>query len=281
MKNFSNLALSTEQKEQQLRHTLRESSPLIVAYSGGVDSTYLAYLAYQELNQNMLAVLAVSPSLATMDKTRALTYLQRYNIPYRVVNTQEILDDRYVKNDKNRCFYCKTALFQACHQVACELQWQYIAYGFNYDDANDFRPGQIAAEQQHILRPLYDCGMTKQDIRECSERHGLADFDRPSQPCLSSRLLYGTEVTTRNLHIVETLEQKLHALGFKHCRARYDGTTVRIEVPVNEMSHFMADENKNILLNEAQKLNVKFITLDLEGFQSGKLNRILSETYHD
>jgi uncharacterized protein len=281
MININNNAINDAlHKEKQLRNLLINHTPILIAYSGGVDSSYLAYIANKELGHNMLAVLALSPSLAASEKKRALSFLQEHHIPYRIVETSEILDARYTKNDKNRCFYCKTALFQACQQVANELHWHHIAYGFNLDDAGDFRPGQKAAEQQQILRPLYDSGMTKDDIRICSENHGLADFDRPAQPCLSSRLLYGTEVTTLNLQIVETMEMTLHELGFKHCRARYDGTTVRLEVPVSELANIILDKNREAILNTVKSLGVKFITLDLEGLQSGKLNRLIQESHY-
>lgn len=264
-----------EQKETQLRCLLREHTPMLIAYSGGVDSAYLAYIAYQELKENMFAVLSISPSLSNSEKDRALLFLQHHAIPHRVVYTNEILDNRYVKNDKNRCYYCKSALFQACQHVADELNWTHIAYGFNLDDAGDFRPGQVAAEQQNILRPLFDCRMTKNEIRMRSKNHGLKDFDRPAQPCLASRLLYGTEVTTENLNVVETLEAQLQILGFKSCRARYDGTTIRIEVHLNDLSRITLNETRETLVTIAKTLDVKFITLDLEGFQTGKLNRVL------
>lgn len=270
-------SLELQQKEKRLCNILKINSPILIAYSGGVDSSYLAYIAHQELQHNMLAVLALSPSMATTEKERALAFLNQHYIPYRIVNTHEILDERYVKNDKNRCYYCKMALFQACRQVANEMHWQHIAYGFTLDDASDFRPGQTAAQERQILRPLYDSEMTKRDIRICSKRHGLVDFDRPAQPCLSSRLHYGTAVTNLNLHIVEVMESTLHNLGFAHCRARYDGATIRIEVPIHDIANIVKEENRNAILKTMKMLEVKFITLDLEGLQSGKLNRLLQE----
>lgn len=268
---------SAIQKEQQLRGLLNTQSPLLIAYSGGVDSAYLTYVAHQELQHNMLAVLALSSSLAAVEKERAVSFLTQYHIPYRIVNTEEIQDENYVKNDKNRCFYCKSALFDACQQIADELNWHHIAYGFNYDDAQDFRPGQLAAQQRQILRPLYDCGMTKNDIRLCSKQHHLKDYDRPAQPCLASRLFYGTKVTFENLNIVEKVEITLQQLGFNHCRARFDGVTVKIEVPIEDLNKITLPTNRNRILDTIKSLQVKFVTLDLEGLQSGKLNRLLQD----
>lgn len=267
----------TIKKEERLREQLKRSPSIIIAYSGGVDSAYLAYIAYHELKQKMLAVIAVSSSLAQREKQRAVQFLNDYSIPHRIVHTNELNDPDYAKNDENRCYHCKSSLFQACNKIKEELAWTYIAYGFNMDDGNDFRPGQKAADQHQVLRPLFDAGMTKQDIRQRSQELGLKEPYRAAQPCLASRLIYGVPVTDKNLRTVESMEECLYQLGFQECRARYDGITIRIEVPTDQIENIVQKMSREKLTQTALSLGVKFVALDLEGFVTGKLNRMLPD----
>jgi len=262
-------------KEARLRNYIRQLSGIIIAYSGGVDSSYLAYITHQELQNKMLAVLAVSPSLSSNEKNRAVNFVKRYSIPYKIIETNELDDINYFKNDENRCYYCKNALFEGCKNIKEKLGWKHVAYGFNFDDVSDFRPGQIAADKFKILRPLHQMQMTKEDIRLQSEILGLDESYRPAQPCLASRLNYGTPVTSKNLFIVDSMESYLHTLGFTECRARFDGDTLRIEVPQEKIEQIIIKSIREKIIEKALSIGVSFIALDLEGFVSGKLNRVL------
>lgn len=269
------LMTSLIEKEEMLREQLKRSPRMIVAYSGGVDSAYLTYIAHNELRQDMMAVMAVSSSLSRREKERGVQFLADYSIPYRIINTDELSNPDYAKNDGSRCYHCKNTLFQSCEQIKEELGWAYIAYGFNKDDGDDFRPGQRAASQHRVLRPLFDAGMTKQDIRQRSQALGLKEPYRAAQPCLASRLMYGVSVTDQNLRTIELMEECLFGLGFQECRARYDGVTVRIEVPPEQIEKIAQKTIREKLTQTALSLGVKFVALDLEGFASGKLNRLL------
>jgi len=270
-----NLEDVASQKENELRSQLNRMGPTIVAFSGGVDSSYLAYVAYQELKQDMVAVLNTSASLSSREKDRALEFLRDNTIPYRIIETNELCDSAYAKNDEDRCYHCKKALFVECGKILKELGLSNIAYGYTADDKDDFRPGQKAASEHQVWRPLYDVAMTKQEIRVRSERLGLKNFDRPAQPCLASRLMYGTSVTSDNLRVVELMEDCLIRLGFNQCRARYDGTTVRIEVASNELEKVVRKETREELTRSALNAGALYVSLDLEGFASGKTNRML------
>ena len=225
-------AISTEtaEKLRALEARLAQSGKLLVAYSGGVDSAFLAAVAHRVLGDRMLAVLADSPSLARRDMQQAKDFAATHDIPLRVIQTEELDKPEYQKNDANRCFHCKTELFTGMEALGVKLGFRQIAYGMNADDTRDYRPGQRAAQQHEVLAPLADAGMTKADVRTLARAAGYTLWDRPAAPCLSSRVEYGREVTREVLEQVEAAEEAVRALGFREFRVRHHGNLARVEI---------------------------------------------------
>jgi len=263
-------------KRSALDKQLRSLGRTLVAYSGGVDSAFLAWSAHQLLGVDMLAVTADSPSLARAQLTDAVAFANEEGIPLEVNATGEFDRPEYVRNDASRCFHCKDELFTLMEDLRKQRNFDSIAYGVNMDDQSDFRPGQVAAERHRVFAPLRDAGLTKQDIRELAREAGLRIWDKPASACLSSRVEYGRPVTREALAIVEQGEDALRALGFRQVRVRHHGETVRIEIAPEDMPKAldvaMATEATRIFKN----LGFKFVTLDLEGFRSGSMNLLLS-----
>src|SRR6476660_866050 len=222
-------------KQQRLEGRLRELGRTLVAYSGGVDSAYLAWAAHQVLGEEMLAVIADSPSLARTHLRDALAFAQEHGIPIEVIQTAEMERPEYVRNDGQRCFHCKDELFQVMHEFAGKRGFQSIAYGVNVDDQGDFRPGQAAARRHNVATPLLDAGLTKAEIREQARAAGLRVWDKPASACLSSRIEYGRPVTLEALSAVEQGEEALRRLGFRQCRVRHHGEIARIEIAKDEL----------------------------------------------
>jgi pyridinium-3,5-biscarboxylic acid mononucleotide sulfurtransferase len=222
-------------KREALARRLAAAAPLMVAYSGGTDSAFLAWAARQALNDRMLAVIADSPSLARFQLADALAFAKEHAIPVEVVRTSEFDRPEYVRNDGARCFHCKDELFSVMDRVAQERGFKAIAYGVNLDDKSDFRPGQAAATQHGILAPLVDARLTKQEIRELARAAGLRIWDKPASACLSSRIEYGRPVTPDTLSAVESGEDWLRSAGFRQFRVRHHGDIVRIEIAPEEM----------------------------------------------
>lgn len=260
------------QKEVYLKQLIAQRPGLIVAYSGGVDSSYLAYIAHRVLGDKMLAMLAVGPSLGRKEEYRAVQFLKQHSIPFKIVKAAEIEDPNYRKNDFDRCYYCKKALFISCEDVQKTEGFDHLAYGYIVDDQGDYRPGAQAAKEANVWAPLLEANLTKVDIRTQSQFHDLEGYDRPASPCLASRLVYGTTVTPQALSVVEEMEIELARLGLIKFRARYDGKTLRIEVHPDDFSIIL--NNREQIVAFARQLDVPFISLDLEGFMSGKLNRL-------
>jgi uncharacterized protein len=264
-----------EAKESQLRAELRGLGRLLVAYSGGVDSAYLAWVARDTLDDDMLAVIADSSSLARTHLTDALAFAEEQGIPVEVISTSELDRPDYVRNDGQRCFQCKDELFEVMEKLRAERGFDAIAYGVNLDDQGDFRPGQQAAKLHHVAAPLLKAGLTKQEIRELARRAGLRVWDKPASACLSSRIEYGRPVTREALSVVERGEDAIRELGFRQFRVRHHGDIVRIEIAREELERALNPTMAAQFTSIFKSLGFKFVTLDLEGFRSGSMNALL------
>lgn len=269
-------AATLDQKTQRLRQMLAGSGRLVVAYSGGVDSAFLAWTARQVLGDQMLAVIADSASLARTHLEDALAFARERGIPVEVVETQEFENPAYVRNDAMRCFHCKDELFTVLERYREDHGFDRIAYGVNADDVGDFRPGQQAARQHHVLAPLLEAGLNKSEIRELARQADLRVWDKPASACLSSRLEYGRAVTPEALRTIERGEDALRALGFRQFRVRHHGEIVRIEISPEELPRALTAEMATEFTAVFKGLGFKFVTLDLEGFRSGSMNQLLT-----
>jgi uncharacterized protein len=264
-----------EAKRGLLQAQLRSLRRTLVAYSGGVDSAYLAWAAYQSLGANMLAIIADSPSLARTQLADAIAFAREQAIPLEVVATSELDRPEYVRNDAQRCFFCKDELFTLMEELRVARGFDAIAYGVNLDDQGDFRPGQKAARAHHVVAPLLDAGLSKDEIRTLARSAGLSVWDKPASACLSSRIEYGRPVTREALDVVEKGEDALRALGFRQFRVRHHGEIVRIEIAREELERALDPAMAAQFTRIFKGLGFKFVTLDLEGFRSGSMNALL------
>jgi uncharacterized protein len=262
-------------KDSQLQADLRQLGRLLVAYSGGVDSAYLAWAAHRALGNNMLAVIADSPSLARTQLSDAVAFAREQQIPLEVISTSELDRPEYARNDGQRCFQCKDELFAVMEKLRAERGFDAIAYGVNVDDQGDFRPGQQAARLHHVAAPLLQAGLTKGEIRELARQAGLRIWDKPASACLSSRIEYGRPVTREALSVVERGEDAIRALGFRQFRVRHHGDIVRIEIARDELERALSPAMAAQFTVIFKALGFKFVTLDLEGFRSGSMNTLL------
>ena len=265
----------TASKALQLEAELRLSGRLLVAYSGGVDSAYLAWAAHRALGKNMLAVIADSPSLARTQLSDALSFAAEQGIPVEVIFTAELDRPEYARNDGQRCFQCKDELFTVMEEFRNARGFDAIAYGVNLDDQGDFRPGQQAAKLHRVAAPLLEAGLGKAEIRELARAAGLRIWDKPASACLSSRIEYGRAVTRESLSVVERGEDAIRALGFRQFRVRHHGEMVRIEIAREEMDRALNPAMAAQFTAIFKQLGFQFVTLDLEGFRSGSMNALL------
>lgn len=272
-----NTLATLEEKAERLRQILAGRGRLLVAYSGGVDSAFLAWTAYHVLGSEMLAVIADSASLARTHLEDALAFAREREIPVEVVETQELENPAYVRNDAMRCFHCKDELFTVLERYREAHGFNAIAYGVNADDEGDFRPGQQAARQHHVLAPLLEAGLNKTEIRELARQADLRVWDKPASACLSSRLEYGRAVTPEALRVIEQGEDALRVLGFRQFRVRHHGEIVRIEIAREELPRALTPEMAREFTAVFKGLGFKFVTLDLEGFRSGSMNQLLTK----
>jgi uncharacterized protein len=262
-------------KSVSLRARLRSFGRLLVAYSGGVDSGFLAWAAHRELGAGMMAVLADSPSLARFQMRDAVAFAEEQGIPLQIIETTELERAEYLRNDGARCFHCKDELFTRMQEYRQSGGFDVLAYGVNVDDQGDYRPGQHAARQHGIAAPLLEAGLTKQDIRQLAREAGLRLWDKPASACLASRIEYGRPVTRENLLAVEQGEEALRQLGFRQFRVRHHGQIARLEIAREELPRALTLEMASELTTIFKALGFLYVTLDLEGFRSGSMNALL------
>jgi uncharacterized protein len=265
-----------ESRERVLREGLRDCGRLLVAFSGGVDSSYLAWVATQELGEDCLAITAVSPSYPRSHREMAERIVADFGIPHRFVETREMQSVAYRRNAPDRCYHCKSELFLRMEELLDELGFDALAYGINRDDRDDFRPGHRAAQEHRVLSPLLDAGLSKEEIRRLSKRAGLPCWNLPASACLASRLPYGTEVTEKRLAQIEEGEARLRQLGLNQVRLRHHGEVARVEILPAELKGGIDSDLMRRIAKEIKPLGFRWVCLDLEGYRQGSLNESLA-----
>jgi uncharacterized protein len=263
------------EKQAILAQRLRELGSLLVAYSGGTDSAYLAYAAHQALGERMLAVIADSASLPRKELAAALEFTALHGIPTHLLHTAELDNPDYARNDAQRCFHCKDELFTRMEAARAELGFEHLAYGMNLDDQGEFRPGQQAARMHGALAPLVEAELTKPEIRALARQAGLSLADKPASACLSSRIEYGRPVTSENLSQVEQAEDALHSLGFRKVRVRHHGELARVEIAREDLSRALDLDVLDEITDALRAAGFRYTTLDTQGYRSGSMNEVL------
>jgi pyridinium-3,5-biscarboxylic acid mononucleotide sulfurtransferase len=264
-----------QNKLAQLHKLFKEMDRALIAYSGGIDSTLVAKIAWDVLGDRALAVTAVSPSLLPEDLEDAKIQAAEIGIDHRLIETDEMANPNYTSNPVNRCYFCKSELYDTLKPLAQDLGYSYTVDGVNADDLQDYRPGIQAAKERGTRSPLAEVGLSKLEVRELSKLLGLSCWDKPAQPCLSSRFPYGEEITVEKLRRVGQAERYLRNLGLTTLRVRSDGGTAKIELPADKLQAFVKTTDLPQLVEAFQSYGFTYVTLDLEGFRSGKLNQML------
>ena len=271
-----NQSSPAQEKMTWLRDHLQHMDSLIVAYSGGVDSAFLAAAANEVLGSRSLAVTADSPSLAPAELQDAVALADQLGLNHRVIETHEVEREDYQANSPNRCFFCKDELYTHLTGFASAEGYSVVANGTNVDDLGDFRPGQDAAKEYAVVSPLVDAGLTKAEIRELSHDMGLPTWDKPAQACLSSRIPYGSRVTVEALTRIGKAEEHLRSLGFRQLRVRHHDTIARIEVGPEDFAALLAEDVRQNVARYFRSIGYAYVTMDLDGFRSGSMNEVLN-----
>ena len=267
--------MNTITKEERLRKIFRELESVIVAYSGGVDSSYVAYVANAELGPRAVCITGQSASLPAYQRVEIDDVVQRFGFNHEIIHTEELENDSYRANNPDRCFFCKDELYTKLESVAQARGIQHIVDGSTVDDLDDFRPGRRAATQHAVRSPLIEVELSKSEVRELSRKATLPTWDKPASPCLSSRIAYGTTVTIERLSKVDRGEEILRELGFREFRVRHHDQLVRLEIAPTEMDRVLRKESIDELARRFRELGFKYVTLDLQGFRSGSMNEVL------
>ena len=267
--------LTAEEKELNLRRLMREMKKVLVAYSGGVDSAYLALIATQELRENAVCLTGISASVSDKQQTEARRVAEDFKLNYRTIETDELANPLYRANPNNRCYHCKTELYGKLNLIAAQNKIRFILDGANTDDVGDYRPGRTAAAEKSVRSPLIEVGLSKAEIRELSRKQGLPTWNQPSSPCLSSRIAYGVPVTIERLSKVERGEEFVRSLGFREFRVRLHDEIARLEIAPDELERALNIEITEKIAVKFRALGFKYVALDLHGYRSGAMNEVL------
>jgi uncharacterized protein len=266
-------------KLKKLKEIILDMESLVVAFSGGVDSTFLLFVAHQVLGEKVLAVIAKSSTYIQRECSAAEEFCKVRNIPYKIIVSEELEIPEFTQNPKDRCYYCKRELFHKIKQIAYEVGFAAVADGSNADDLKDYRPGMRATKELFVISPLKDAGFTKQEIRDLSREMGLPTWNKPSMACLASRFPYETEISFEKLKTVEKAEEFLFQKGFRTLRVRHHDTLARIEVGQEEMGRFFEPGIRDEILWKLKELGYKYVTLDLQGYRTGSMNEVLDKEH--